>query len=96
MAKGFSKTFYSTAAWLTARGIALRRDHFTCQDCGLRAEEVHHLEELTPENIHDPAISLNPENLVSLCRACHNRRHFKEGDLPDEFMFDEEGQVIRR
>lgn len=51
-----------------------------CQDCLAEgrytpAEEVHHIIELTPENINSPSIALNPDNLVSLCRECHRARH---------------------
>lgn len=37
--------------------------------------EVHHVEELTPMNIHRPEITLNEDNLVLLCRECHKVRH---------------------
>ena len=39
------------------------------------AKEVHHIEELTPENIYRPEISLNFDNLVALCKECHKARH---------------------
>jgi len=37
--------------------------------------EVHHIEELTPLNIHRPEVTLNMDNLVLLCRECHKARH---------------------
>lgn len=37
--------------------------------------EVHHIEELTPWNIHRPEVTLNMDNLVLLCRECHKARH---------------------
>lgn len=37
--------------------------------------EVHHIEELTPMNIHRPEVALNMDNLVLLCRECHKARH---------------------
>lgn len=37
--------------------------------------EVHHIEELTPLNIHRPEVALNVDNLVLLCRECHKARH---------------------
>ena len=39
------------------------------------AEEVHHKIRLTPENINDPTIALNHDNLVALCKACHLKEH---------------------
>jgi 5-methylcytosine-specific restriction protein A len=95
MAREFARGFYQSKAWRTARGIALRRDRFTCQECGGRAEEVHHVIELTPENIGDPKIALNPDNLLSLCHDCHTRetKGFT-GDVAEGYMFDENGYVV--
>ena len=61
----------------------MQRDHRLCVDCLDRgmitpAEAVHHVIELTPDNINDQSISLNMDNLVSLCRECHEARHKKE------------------
>ena len=73
----------------------MHRDSFMCQDCLAKgrytpAEEVHHIIELTPENIHSPSVSLNPDNLVSLCRECHKARHTKK---EKRFSVDELGHV---
>lgn len=78
--KDFAKRFYKSAAWRGVREYCMHRDSFLCQDClkegrYTSAEEVHHIIELTPENIDDQSISLNPDNLVSLCRECHRARH---------------------
>jgi len=37
-----------------------------------RPLEVHHKIPLTEENITDPKVSLNWENLELLCKACHD------------------------
>jgi hypothetical protein len=54
-----------------AREEALRRDEFACQACGTRAADVgtHLLQQpwLLP--------SYEPQNLVSLCAACHRLAH---------------------
>ena len=54
-----------------ARAAALRRDDLTCQGCGTRGPRVEtHLERqpwLLP--------SYGPQNLVSLCPACHHTAH---------------------
>lgn len=96
MSKSFAKQFYNSKAWRTLRRIVLRRDKFTCQDCRAnRAEEVHHKIELTPENINDPMIALNPDNLVALCHSCHDKitKGFT-GDIIEGYVFDDNGQVI--
>ena len=96
MAKDWAKAFYNSREWHVARRITLRRDHYTCHDCEGRAEEVHHITELTPENIHDRMISLNPDNLMCLCHDCHTRRTHKDGDVDDAMKFDDNGYVVRR
>lgn len=73
----------------------MARDAWLCQDCLKRgrytpAEEVHHIRELTPDNINDPSITLNPDNLVSLCRECHKQRH---GARERRYKVDEFGRV---
>ena len=76
----FAKRFYKSRAWQRTRAAAWARDKGLCVDClrkGLivPAVEVHHIQELTPENIGDPSVSLNLDNLVSLCKDCHADRH---------------------
>lgn len=51
-----------------------------CEDCLAKGlyrpgEIVHHMTELTPDNINDPAVSLSWSNLRLLCRDCHAKRH---------------------
>ena len=53
-------------------------------------EIVHHKIELTPENIHNPDITLNFDNLQLLCRDCHAAVHKPE----KRFKVDELGRVI--
>ena len=80
MAKEFSRAFYKSAAWQACRSSYWRQVGGLCEDC-LKAGrftpgvEVHHIEELTPDNIGNPAVTLNPDNLVLLCHDCHMARH---------------------
>ena len=91
MAKVWAKWFYNSRAWKILRAFVLRRDCYTCVDCEARAEEVHHIIELTPENIHDDSVALNPDNLVSLCHNCHTKRTAGVGDIADGYVFDNNG-----
>lgn len=73
----------------------MQRDARLCVDCLKKnritpAEEVHHITELTQENINNPAISLNLDNLVCLCRECHQARH---SEIPKRYKLDEFGRV---
>lgn len=93
--KDFAKGFYNTKAWQRLRDQVWKRDKGLCQWClnkGIirQGEEVHHLVELTPENIHDESVSLNPENLVTLCRECHGTTKRNRGE---RYTVDEMGRV---
>lgn len=101
MAREALKWFYNSGAWQQARAAALRRDHYTCAYCGARANEVHHLKELNEKNVTDIRISLNLNNLQSLCHQCHtqitmNEHGIKHTDCDMEFYFDEDGILQRR
>lgn len=82
--------FYKSTAWKRLRLAALERDHYICQDC-LRAKQngerirprtataVHHI--LPREQYPEKALEI--ENLISLCDACHNKRHPEKGGNPE-------------
>jgi 5-methylcytosine-specific restriction endonuclease McrA len=96
MAKDWAKQFYNSKAWKECRKIVLRRDLYTCAHCYGRAEEVHHVIELTVDNINDISIALNPDNLLSLCHNCHTKitKGFT-GDLQEGYVFTDDGQVTK-
>ena len=96
MPQQWAISFYNSGAWKALRREILRRAHYTCEHCHRRAEHLHHIIELTPENIHNPMVNLNPENLQALCRDCHNKETKGCTDLRDGFIFDDCGQVVRR
>lgn len=82
------------------------RDMGLCQypGCSNPAEEVHHIVELTPANINDPAVALSMDNLISLCRDCHFKihrqkilenyqRNRKKRILKNGLWFDDTGMI---
>ena len=91
--------FYKSSLWEKTRENALRRDNYLCR-CGRPAEVVHHIIHLSLENVNDPSISLNLENLISLCSECHFAEHKGEhcrGRIIEEqnpYTFDENGFLI--
>ena len=91
MAAEFSKDFYASPQWRTLRRIILKRDKYCCRDCQGRASEVHHTVVLTPQNINDKHIALNPKLLVSLCHDCHTRI---TKEVEEDYYFDSTGQLI--
>ena len=107
MARDFAKVFYHSKEWLKVRKFVLMRDHYKCTRCNSPAEEVHHIIRLSPENIWDTSITLNPSNLISLCKDCHFAEHKTEkeegkcraqgrtyGDCREGFHFDENGMLV--
>lgn len=91
----FAKSFYKSRAWKDCRAAYLNRKHGLCEECmkhGLYtpADTVHHIIHLTPENINDPSITLNPDNLRAVCRDCHAALH----STPKRFKIDGFGHVI--
>lgn len=98
-----SDPFYHTEAWRRARRAALERDHWLCQDhlalqrAGARirvptATVVHHIQ---PRELH-PELALELTNLVSLCEACHNKRHPEKGGSPESRAAPAVGPVPAR
>lgn len=107
MAREFAKAFYKSKLWQDTREVILKRDRYLCRTVGCYnpAEEVHHIKHLTPENLNDPNVSVNPANLISLCGECHKAIHKKDKvaglkqrakrqDILPEIIFDENGYPI--
>lgn len=97
MAKNFSKKLYSSKEWRKIREYVLNRDFYICQVCGeINCNIIHHIIELTPANINDTDITLNPENLITLCNQCHDevhrRNYRKEATW---YAFDTDGNLIK-
>ena len=94
----WAKFFYKSKQWQRVRDYVMKRDQWLCQDCLKKgkyvpAEEVHHIVPLKPENITDPSITLDENNLVALCRECHKARH---GARERRYSVDEYGRVITK
>ena len=97
MAREFSRKFYSSKQWQDCRNEYMKCAGYLCEDCLKRGiykpgTEVHHVEELTPRNIHRPEVTLNFDNLVCLCRECHKARH--KGQKDRRYVIGDNGEVI--
>ena len=91
----FAKQFYKSPSWKTTRAAVFSARKGLCDLClqqGLYvpAEIVHHKVHLTPENINDPNITLNWDNLQLLCRECHARMHDAK---KRRYKFDQYGRL---
>lgn len=111
MARPFARSFYKSAAWQrtqraymdmpvnTDAGIVPPRMCERCFSLGrlTPAKVVHHKVHITPANVSDPSVTLNPDNLMRVCQDCHAILH-SGGDgtgLP-VVSFDVDGHPVGR
>jgi 5-methylcytosine-specific restriction endonuclease McrA len=94
MAQEFAKRFYRSKQWQRVRKAYLTSQYNKCERCGSMADIVHHKKKITPGNINDPFITLNWDNLESLCQDCHNREHMSTGVTAPGISFDPSGQIV--
>lgn len=83
MAKPWARPFYNSSAWKNCRREYGAMRGWLCERCLRRnvlayGEIVHHKIELTPDNVHDPSVTLDFNNLELLCRQCHAEAHDKK------------------
>jgi len=92
--KEWAKPFYKSKAWQDCREAFFIFRHGLCERCGGPGKIVHHKIYLTPQNINDPNISLNWDNLELVCQDCHNEEHHSTDAVADGLMFDENGDLV--
>ncbi|MGL5718629.1 MAG: AAA family ATPase [Paraclostridium sp.] len=78
------KQFYDSKEWENFRNIIIAERTNICEECGKEIYEagdiiIHHIKELTLDNVNDIYISLNPENVMVVCFDCHNKVHERFG-----------------
>lgn len=78
--KEWAKPFYQSTAWKQCRAKYIKSVGGLCERCSKKGlivagYIVHHKCYLTPENINDPSVTLNWDNLEYLCQDCHNKEH---------------------
>ena len=94
--KDYAKTFYKSQAWKDTRNAYAKSKGNLCEVCLAKGiyrsgEIVHHKIHLSPENIADPSVSLNWDNLQLVCRDCHAMAHDQR---QRRYKLDELGRVI--
>ncbi|SFR15292.1 HNH endonuclease [Desulfoscipio geothermicus] len=91
--KPFAKKFYKSKAWLKCREAYIASVFGLCERCPRPGHIVHHKIKLTPENINNPDVTLNWDNLEYLCLNCHNREH-GGASTAEGLRFDENGDLV--
>lgn len=104
MSREFAKAFYHSKAWRKTRDKYYHHQHGLCERCAragklTQGEIVHHIQHLSPQNIDNPMITLNFDNLMLVCRDCHALEHgeiyeAKEKAKPARVAFDVDGNVV--
>lgn len=91
----WAEGFYKSRAWQRCREQKYKQARGLCERCLAKGvykpgEIVHHVIELTPENICNPDITMGLDNLQCLCRDCHAEAHRGK----KRYKVDELGRVI--
>ena len=64
------KKYLKSDDWKRKRYVVLKRDNWTCQECGVPANQVHHKKYAKYQIGKEPI-----KWLVSLCAECHKKKH---------------------
>ena len=64
------REYLKSEAWQRKRYVVLKRDNWTCQECGAKATQVHHKKYAKYKIGKEPI-----KWLVSLCKPCHQKLH---------------------
>ena len=89
--KDYARSFYKSEKWILCSRGYMSSKNYICERCGAPAKICHHKKHLTPDNINDPLVSLNWDNLECLCQECHNIEHMQK---KTKVYFDDSGQVV--
>ena len=104
MAKEWAKSFYSSKEWKECRVAYIDMVDGMCERC-LEKEKVnpgyivHHKNHLTPDNINDPEVTLNFDELEYLCLDCHNEEHgvgSSKEVTREGLIFNKHGELVEQ
>lgn len=94
----FAEKLYKSKSWQKCRAGYIKSVGGLCERCLAQgkitpAVIVHHKIEITPENINNPMIALNWDNLQAVCRDCHAELHTNR---VIRYKVDEMGRILTR
>ena len=94
--KEWAKGFYKSQAWKRCAAAYRKQAGGLCERCLKEGRYtagaiVHHKIYITPDNIYDPSITLNFENLELVCMNCHGKEH---GKTKKRYRVDNMGRVV--
>ena len=94
--KEYAKGFYKSATWERCKNAYIKSVGGLCERClenGIvkAGVIVHHRKYITPDNISDPNITTDFNNLELLCQDCHNKEHQRK---KRRYTVDNFGRVL--
>lgn len=60
--------------------------YYSCEICGKKAEDIHHIKRRSEFGKKTKDQQDQIENLIALCRDCHNKAHANE--LTKDYLFE--------
>ena len=112
MSYGVRKDFYHSKAWKTSRKSIWLKQNLLCAVChkpvyvdGIsewipkeqrRTGIVHHIEELNNTNVYNDNITLGEDNLIGVCKECHEAIHHQDIAIRKGYTFDDYGNLIKK
>lgn len=69
------------------RRLALIRDNYTCQICGLKDAEIMEVDHIKQKAIYKDLLT-DIENLITLCPNCHRRKTIRNKELHKHLIND--------
>lgn len=112
MSYGVRKDFYNSKVWKTVRKNIWLKQNCLCAICGKpvyvsgiteyvpkenrRIGIVHHKEHLDNTNVYDDNITINEDNLIGVCKECHEELHHQDIANRIGYSFDEDGNLIKK
>ena len=112
MSSGARRYFYNSKLWNNVRKNVWIKQNLLCAVCGKpvyvdgiseylpkekrRTGIVHHKIWLDNNNINDDNITINEDNLIGVCKECHEKIHHSNMSCRKDMMFDDDGNIIPR
>ena len=80
----WAESFYKSKRWQSTRLAYIKSKGGLCERCLKRglyrpAQVVHHKTYINQDNINNPTITLDWNNLEALCKDCHQEEHTRSG-----------------
>ena len=95
-----NNSFYCSQKWRKVSAAYMSSKSYICERCGAPATICHHRIWLNDENVLNPDIALNQDNLEALCAKCHSKEHagknyYRRDINKNGTRFDESGNLVK-